>query len=292
VHLVPTLSKHLSFKPLLESYKRFAAHGERIGRYKVEAQGAGFYSKREMVDLPSLDRVADFLRSPDRVFVLVAANETGPLDANLKTARVNYFVVDASSSRFLLLSNRLGAGEQDQNPLKKDVWMAPQLPRMVTVEASEPGAAPVQRSEWPDQPAPWKWRIPMHTMFEDAIELVGADYPPTIRRPGSIPLTLYFRVHKKPKPGFRVFVHFDSPSEPRILGDHALLNGVFPTDYWLPGEYIRDTYDVEVPLMTTPAGRYTLLIGFWPGGEGKRLKITSGHNDGGDRTQVGTIEIK
>jgi hypothetical protein len=292
VHVVPTLSKHLSFKPLLESYKRFATHGERIGRYKVEAQGAGFYSHKQMVDLPSLDRVADFLRSSDRVFVLVAASETGPLDANLKAARVNYFVVDASSSRFLLLSNRLDAGEQDQNPLKKDVWMAPQLPRMVTVQASEPGEPPVQRSEWPDQPVPWKWRIPMHTMFEDAIELVGADYPPTIRRPGSIPLTLYFRVHKKPKPGFRVFVHFDSPSEPRILGDHALLNGVFPTDYWLPGEYIRDTYDVEVPLMTTPAGRYTLLVGFWPGGEGKRLKITSGHNDGGDRTQVGSIEIK
>jgi hypothetical protein len=33
-------------------------------------------------------------------------------------------------------------------------------------------------------------------------------------------------------------------------------------------------------------------MGFWPGGEGKRLKITAGHSDGGDRTQVGFIEIK
>ena len=129
-------------------------------------------------------------------------------------------------------------------------------------------------------------------MFEDAIELIGADFPASLRRPGTIPLTLYFRVHKKPRPGFRVFVHFDAPGEPRLLGDHALLGGAFPTDYWLPGEYIRDRYDVEVPLMTTPAGRYTLLIGFWPGGEGKRLKITSGPNDGGDRTRVGDIEIK
>lgn len=292
LHLVPTLSKHMSFKPLLESYSKFAAHGERIGRYKVEAQGAGFYSRQAMTDLPSLDRVAEFLRSPDRVFALVSANEKGPIDAALKTARVEYFVVDASSSRFLLLSNRLDPGEKDQNPLKKDVWMAPQLPRMVTVEPTTPGGQPVTKSEWPDQPAPWKWRIPMHTMFEDSIELVGADFPPTMRRPGTIPMTLYFRVHKKPKPGFRIFAHFDAPNEPRLLGDHALVNGTFPTDYWLPGEYIRDTYDVEVPLMTTPAGRYTLLIGFWPGGEGKRLKITSGHNDGGDRTQVGFIEIK
>ena len=292
LHLVPTLSKHLSFKPLLESYTRFAVHGERIGRYKVEAQGAGFYSHKEMTDLGSLERVAEFLRSPERVFALVSASEKGALDAALKNAHINYFVVDASSSRFLLLSNRLDPGEKDENPLKKDVWMAPQLPRMVTGEATAPGAEPAQKSEWPDQPAPWHWRISMHTMFEDAIELVGADFPPTIRRPGSIPLTLYFRVHKKPKPGFRIFAHFDSPSEPRLLGDHALLNGTFPTDYWLPGEYIRDTFDVEVPLMTTPAGRYTVLIGFWPGGEGKRLKITSGHNDGADRTQVGFIEIK
>jgi hypothetical protein len=289
--VVPVLSKHLSFKPLLESYTKFARHGEKIGRYKVEAQGAGFYSRREMTDLPTPDRVASFLRSGERVFALVSATDLAALDASLKSAKVDYFVVDGASSRFLLLSNRLEAGEKEENPLKKDVWMAPVLPKVVEGPPGPNGEA-TQKTEWPDQPAPWKWRISARTMFEDAIELVGADFPPSIRRPGSIPMTLYFRVHKKPKPGFRVFAHFDAPGEPRLLGDHALLNGTFPTDYWLPGEYIRDSYDVEVPLMTTPAGKYTLLIGFWPGGEGKRLKITAGHNDGGDRTQVGSIEIK
>jgi hypothetical protein len=308
LYLVPTLSKHLSFKPLLESYARFALHGERIGRYKVEGQGAGFYSQRQMVDLPTLDRVGEFLRSRERVFALVAAADMGALDAALKTAKVSYYVVDASSSRFLLLSNRLDPREKDENPLKNDVWMAPVPPRLASTPAAETNQTnptnqtvtgsegaqkeEAQKSEWPAQPVPWHWRIPMQTMFEDTIELVGADFPPTVRRPGRIPLTLYFRVHSRPKPGFRVFVHFDSPSEPRLLGDHALLNGTFPTDYWLPGEYIRDTYEVEVPLMTTPAGRYTLLIGFWPGGEGKRLRITSGPNDGADRTQVGFIDIR
>jgi hypothetical protein len=301
-YLVPTLSKHLSFKPLLESYTRFATHGERIGRYKVEAQGAGFYSRKEMVDLPTTERVADFLRSGDRVFALVSATELAVLDVALKTAHVGYFVVDGSSSRFLLVSNRLEGSETDENPLKRDVWMAPVLPKVVQSEPSQPEGTEkpegttkpevTTKTDWPDQPAPWKWRVSAKTMFEDAIELVGADFPASMRRPGTIPLTLYFRVHKKPKPGFRVFVHFDAPGEPRLLGDHALLNGTFPTDYWLPGEYIRDTYDVEVPLMTTPAGKYTVLLGFWPGGEGKRLKITAGQNDGSDRTQVGSIEIK
>ena len=297
LYLVPTLSKHLSFKPLLETYSRFALHGERIGRYKVEAQGAGFYSHKEMSDLPTQDRLVEFLRASDRVFALVPTTEIGALDAALKTAKVAYVVVDGSSSRFLLLSNRLESGEKDDNPLKPDVWMAPQLPSLVPVasgEASPNQAAgeAAQMTEWPEQPAPWKWRISARAIFDDAIELVGADFPPDIRRPGKIHLVLYFRVHKKPKPGFRVFVHFDAPSEPRLLGDHPLLNGTFPTEYWLPGEYIRDSYDVDVPLMTTPAGKYTLLIGFWPGGEGKRLKITAGNNDGADRTQVGFIEIK
>ena len=288
--LLRTLSLHLSFKPLIESYAKFAKDGERIGRYRVEAQGTGFYLNRDIADLATPGKVAEFLRSPDRVFALVSATELSALDATLKTELTPYFVVEAKSSRFLLLSNRLDAGQLDENALKKDVWMAPQLPRVVAVPPGTEGA--VQKVEWPDQPVPWKWRIPLRTMFDDTIELIGADFPESIRRPGAIPLTLYFRVHKKPKPGFKIFGHFDAPGQPRLLGDHSPLNGAFPTDYWLPGEYIRDTFDVDVPLMTTPAGTYTVLIGFWPGGDGKRFKITSGHNDGGDRTQLGTIEIK
>ena len=44
--------------------------------------------------------------------------------------------------------------------------------------------------------------------------------------------------------------------------------------------------------MTTPAGTYTVYMGFWPGGEGKRLKVSAGPSDGNDRVRLGTIEIK
>jgi hypothetical protein len=285
--LVPTLSHHLSFKPVLESYARFAKDDEEIGKYRVEGHGTGFYSRRTLVEIPSQDRLVDFLRQPKRTFCLVSADDLAALDAAFKLGQVSYYVVDASSSRFLLLSNRLSEGQQDANPLRRDVWMAARPPEAVAV----PGTNQV-RYDWHGVTPPWQWRINVGTVFQDAIELVGADFPASMRRPGKIPLTLYFRVNARPPGGFKIFAHFDAPGEPRLIGDHAPLNGAFPTAYWLPGEYIRDTYDVDVPLMTTPAGTYTVLIGFWPGGEGKRLRITTGHNDGADRTRLGTIEIR
>ncbi len=271
--IVPALSTNLSFKPVLESYARFAKHGEKIGRYRVEGHGSTFYSRESLVDLSTQDRVVAFLRDPQRVFALVAASELAPLDSAFKLAHVPYYVVDASSSRFLLLTNQLDPGQRDQNPLLKDVWLPP------------PGAAA-------DAKPPWTWRIPISATFDNAIELVGANFPAEVRRPGKIPLDLIFRVKAKPPGGYKIFVHFDGPAAPRVIGDHDPVNRAFGTTYWLPGEYVRDHSETDVPLMTTPAGTYTVYMGFWPGGEGKRLKITDGPNDGQDRVRLGTLEIK
>jgi len=282
-YLVPTLSKHFSFKPVLESYARFAKGGEEIGKYKVEGQGAGFYGSQAMTEIPSQDKLLEFLRKPARVFALTSADELAALDSAFKVAQIPYFVVDASSSRFLLLSNQLGSSETDENPLKKNVWMPP---------APKEGTAMHEGQIGEETQPPWKWRLPASAVFDGKIELLGADMPTSMRRPGKLPVTLYFKVLVRPPPGYKIFIHFDAPGAPRLNGDHAPLNGAFPTSYWLPGEYIRDEFEVDVPLMTTPAGTYTVLVGFWPGGEGRRMKVTTGAHDGVDRVRVGTVEIK
>jgi hypothetical protein len=279
-YLVPALSTHFSFKPVLESYSKFAKAGEKIGKYHVEGHGAGFYGREKMVDIPSQDQLVQFLRDGGRVFALVSTDDLAALDNAFKSAALNYVVVDASSSRFLLMSNRLGEGESDRNPLKENVWMAPTPPTTPS-------------GEWKaNEKPPWTWRVPVAATFADSIELVGAEYPTSIRRPGKIPLDLTFRVKARPPGGFKIFVHFDGGAAPRLIGDHDPVGKAFPTAHWLPGEYVRDRFDVDVPLMTTPSGTYTLFVGFWPGGEGKRLKITAGPNDGSDRVRIGTLEIK
>jgi hypothetical protein len=284
--LVPYLSKHYSFKPVFQSLLRFSKPGDPFGRYRVQGHGIQFYTARQMEDIPSQDKLLDFFRKNPRAFCLVATEDLAALDAAFKTGNVSYYVLDASSNRFLLMSNVLD-GHPDENPLKRNVWMAPSPP----ILTSEPGAVPVTY-KWPDERPPWTWPVKLNTIFQDSVELVGADFPSSLRRPGKIGLTMYFRVLKRPAPGFKMFVHIDTPGHPRLIGDHEPLAGAFPTSYWLPGEYIRDFTEIEVPRMTTMSGTYTAYVGFWPGGESARWKITSGLNDGGDRAQLGTIEIR
>jgi hypothetical protein len=129
-------------------------------------------------------------------------------------------------------------------------------------------------------------------VFENTIELVGADFPREIARPDKLAITLYFRVIRPPPAGYKIFLHVDTPGHPRLIGDHDPLAGVFPTSYWLPGEYIRDKYEIDLPYMTTQTGSYTAFMGFWPGGERARLKITDGTSDGQDRANLGTLFIR
>jgi hypothetical protein len=278
--VVPHLSQHFSFKPVMESFRTYARNGEKFGRYRVEGKGTSFYTRTAMIDLGSQDGVVRFLRGPERVFALVSADELAGLDAALKSAQVPYFAVDASSSRFLLLSNRLEPGQADQNPLRTNVWMAPTNP------ATNGG-------QWnPAEHPPWTWRRPASATFGDVVELVGASFPESIRRPANLKLELFFRVKARVPGNYKIFVHLDGPATPRVIGDHDPVGKAFPTTSWLPGEYIRDVYDIELPLMTTPAGTYNVYFGFWPGGEGKRLHITNGPNDGSDRMHLGAIEVK
>jgi len=261
--LIPVLSRHYSFKNVLGTFNKYAESGAELAKYRVVAKGSSFYAKN-MQDLPSQQAAVDFLKKPARVFLLVNAEDLPALHAAFKAAQVDYKVVDASSSRFLLVSNQLGPGEQDHNPLSTNV-------------RTEPFGEP---------------RVKVHAMFDDKIELLGCDYPESIGRPSKIPFKIYLKVLGRPTSSQKIFMHFDSPGNPRLLGDHDVLNKAYPTSQWQPGEYLRDDYDVDVPLMTTPAGTYTIWIGFWPGGEGRRLKVTDGESDGSDRVKVGTIEIK
>ena len=76
--LVPRLSTHLSFKPVLESYAKFAHEGEKIGKYRIEGHGSTFYSKQTMVELPIAGSAScSSCAIPPRVFAMVPDRRAG-----------------------------------------------------------------------------------------------------------------------------------------------------------------------------------------------------------------------
>jgi len=286
--LVPELSGHFSFKPVFSSFARHSKPGDGLGRYRVDGHGAAFYGADGMEELRTQDELMAFFERDTRVFTLANTTDLAVLDAAFKTAKKPYFVVDSSSNRFLLLSNELGPAEIDVNPLRKNVWLAPEAP----VEISESSSPGKRLYKWPEQKPDWSFNPITPVVFGDAIELIGTDIPRKVRRPSKVPITLVFRVLKRPPPGYKIFLHIDLPSEPRVIGDHDPLEGAFPTAHWLAGEYIRDVHSVTFSSVTNGSGTYKLYVGFWPGGNGARLPITDGTNDGSDRAYIGTMTVK
>jgi 4-amino-4-deoxy-L-arabinose transferase-like glycosyltransferase len=268
--MVPALSRHLSQKALLDAFRSMG--GKTLALYRIPEGSRGAFEARggpQLTDVGSLPELAQRFRADSRLFALVPRVDLAALDDAFAEASADYAVVDVSSSRFLLLAGRLPAGRRDLNPLDRHRFR----PR----QAAHP---------------PWEPpRLPASATYGNAVELLGADFPERVRRPGSFPLVLHFRTLRRPPAGYKIFVHVQQPGA-LVHGDHSPLEGLFPTERWRPGDLLRDQYRVQVPLMTTSAGLYTIFVGFWPGGNSiHRLPVTAGAHDGQDRVALGTIRI-
>lgn len=259
--LVPVLSQHLSSKGLFSRYQALGGTDGELGQYRAAGKGIDYYFRGKASDLTTLDQAFAFLGKPRRTFVVTPAEELPAIDQYAKTHSQPYLVIDDTNSRFLLLSNRLGPGEQDRNPLR----------RLVVRELARPPQHAV------------------HADFEDKVELVGYDLPNAIDRGREFTITLYYKVKAPLNAGYKVFVHFDGPGH-RVNGDHVPLDGKFPTSNWVPGFYIIDEHRMTAERTGTPDGVFKIYTGFWLGSQ--RLQVKSGPNDGENRVPIGTVVVR
>ena len=212
--LVPRLSTHLSFKPVLESYAKFAHDGEKIGKYRVEGHGSTLLQQADdgrPAHAGSASCSSCAIRSACSRWCRPTSWRRSTPRSSRRTSP--YYVVDASSSRFLLLTNQLDAGRARRQPAAQERLDAAAARRSADAR-SRPG----------------RWRVPLSATFGDAIELVGADFPPSVRRPGQDPARPLSSASRRRPPGsYKIFVHFDGPAAPRVIGDHDPVNHTFGT---------------------------------------------------------------
>ncbi|PID38991.1 MAG: hypothetical protein CSB49_02585 [Proteobacteria bacterium] len=260
--LTPQLSYHMSNKTLFETYHRCKQGGERLAQYRVSGRGAAYYNNGQVDSIRHQGELFTTLKKSQRSFILIPSNYLGSIDQSARQRRINYHVLDDSNSHYLIISNKLGGSrcEKDKNPLRKLVFRAPQKPQ---------------------KRASVNW--------ENKVELYGYDLPDTVTRGRSFTIRLHFKVLKRLPANYKIFIHFDKPAS-RFHGDHKPVGGMYPTQYWLPGDYIISEKEVDIPLLTTPSGRYAIMIGFWQGS--RRFKVVKGPNDGVNRSRIGYLRVR
>ena len=260
-YLLPELSLHLSNKALFETYHRCREGQQPLAQYMVSGRGAAYYNDGKVQQLSSRTALFNQLKAKERSFVLIPAGQLAAIDQAARRDRLKYYVLDDRNSQYLILSNQLsGNCARDVNPLRRLVVKT--------------------------RPSPQK---PLVANFENRVKLLGYDLKDTVRRGGKFAIKLYFEVLSRMPSGYKLFIHFDQPAH-RFHGDHKPLGGKYPTQYWLPGDFIIDPHEVEIPLLTTPSGTYKIYAGFWLGS--KRLKVTEGPNDGVNRVLLGTLRVR
>ncbi|MDF1514729.1 MAG: hypothetical protein P1S60_13050 [Anaerolineae bacterium] len=118
-----------------------------------------------------------------------------------------------------------------------------------------------------------------YTFREDGkavIVLKGYDMVPLPDEQGNISIALVWFVREKPSGDYKVFLHIrDSANNVIAQIDGKPVGWSYPTQQWHAGEYIFDTYTVNID---TPVqrGKYALFTGLYDAVSGDRLPVEDG----------------
>lgn len=289
--VMPELSRHLSQKHIVDTWKSAASKEAgplyRHGTFSTRGSDDSNFYTANIEEKASRSEVTTMLADKSkRTFFLVPTRQFSEINSAWRdlTRERGLPVLDDRSSRIVLTTSRLAAGEEDRN------WLA----KATLTESEFAALEDVERKV---------------VNFDNSIELVGFSITPRALTRGTKPiLKTYYRVLRKIPKSYRVFLHVDKVgSSTRIHGDHWILNlvpesedqddciGCYATNHWKKGDVIVDTYTLDVPI-GSPAGDYDVWMGLYlPGGS--RLKVVSFdedkvRNDGSDRVRIGRMTVR
>ena len=297
---VPSLSHHLSQRGLLETYEAHKGQGEALATYQVSTHQASYYFS-DIDKIPNITELKRRFQADERVFVVLPRDRLASLNYEVRKGtkpRRNLHVIDDRSSRYVLASNLLREGEDERSQIawailderprpvyqlaplnEKKERQFPQFDKKLQILGYE-----VYHQDEVD-----KWGNPSTEATEALSALKKAGGRPVYKAGEKLVIRYYFKVLRRVTSSQKVFLHVDLPGN-RINGDHVPVNEQFPTNYWLPGDYVVDTQWLAIE-PGSQAGIYTMYMGFFLGSRRMAVTPPSGH-DGSDRVKLGQIEVE
>ena len=130
---------------------------------------------------------------------------------------------------------------------------------------------------------------PLDVDFGSEVRLLSVDLPPSAHVGASFPATWTYEARGTLEDGWKVFAHFEDPSDPRkrFTGDHEPAR---PFAWWHTGQFIRYTTTIAIPA-GTPPGHYTLWMGLFKGGDRRPAHGPASVKIADNRAAVATIEV-
>ncbi len=301
---VPALSQHLSQRVLVDAYEAYKQGQEPLLVYESGVRSGSYYfadNERIKTQVDLKERFAK--ANGERFFLVLPADQLSSVHHELRKASKakpprGLNVIDSRSSRYVLASNLLREGEEEQSLVTRA--LLPQRPRPVYPitplndkkekvytqfdKKVQLLGYEVYREDQVD-----RWGDPLPGARDELKGLKSKKQTPVFKTGGKFVIRYYFKVLKRVTSSYQIFLHVDYPGN-RINGDHVPVNGELPTNLWQPGDYIVDTQWLDIePGSTT--GQYTMYMGFFLGS--RRMKITPATGqDGSDRIKLGTIQIE
>lgn len=277
---IPNVTNHLSQRGVFETYTRVADEGEKLLRYQVSARDNSVYLT-DVEAIPGPSQLEAMFDQDERVFIVIPRKKLAAVNFEIRQRfKRNVYVLDDRSSRLLLISNKLEQGEEDKNYVAD---------KIVDADADV--------DQLIDFPVEFESGGEMkHPIFDGQLEFLGYSLDHDKGKDGyvayswgeTMTITYFFRVLKRVPSSQKIFLHVDYPGN-RINGDHVPNGGEFPTNYWMPGDIVKDVHPLEIDSYSTP-GIYGLHMGFFLGSRRMQVQPKEAH-DGRNRITIGKIRV-
>jgi hypothetical protein len=260
----PALAQNLSSKTMFDTVASLAKPGDALV-IMGDLGGAPKDYAPALKPEPAAARPAIIaaLNRTTRVFAI--APETERCSIHREMGAKPYYLVDDRNAHSLLLSNKLD-GTTDKNPLSKMIVHA--------------------------QPTGIRFKPKGRVVWENKIELLGWDIPPTVSRSSRFTITTYYKILGSVGQSYTALYHFDSNQFGRAFnGDHPPIDGKCATSTWQAGDYIIDTNTIWAGNATTPKGSYEVWTGFFTGSSGNYKNMTLSEAPGDMRDPTDRVKI-
>jgi hypothetical protein len=262
---LPTVAKNLSPTAAVDFFKQHAAEGDELLTYRVKESIGKFYGLKKVRQLTSQTSILKEFEAPKRVFMLYGREDNPSLNLAYKEKKHEHiYVPEAATWRFLLASNKPIPGVRQANPIESLVRMVPPNPEYHVYANLDNKIEYLGYDLWTKHEGDWAGALEkfVYTSYWHC----------TDRVPGS----------------YQFFIHVDGFGL-RLNGDHEPLEGLYPTRYWRPGDYLIDRYEMQVPIHFR-AGEYTIFVGLFQGET--RVKQVAGPTSGDDRIEGGILKVR